>query len=362
MYKKIWFKIHLYLGLTAGIILAIIGLTGSILSFEKEIITLYNKDSLVVKVEEFKYSEKEILKDFQSKFPNEKIRKLTIFSDKNSSYIINIASNKKGKEGRKGINYYVNPYNLEILPQIEGKEFFKFIENIHRRLTFGEIGKQIVGASVLSLLLILFSGIYIYFPKMKKNLLKSITFNFKSFGRAFLSKIHTAIGVWITPFILLAALTGLFWSYSWYKDGFYKILQVEKSSKKRFIQDSNVKTDLENVQIAINIFKKEIYNFDKASINLNTDEKNIYTINYLKTNPIHFRANNEILIDINKNKILEHKEFSKLPLNQQILKSIYPLHTGEYFGRVGQILMFLSSLFLTLVCVIGIIIYIKRKY
>ena len=49
MHKKFLFKVHLILGLTAGFVLMIIGLTGSILSFEKEIIQFINKDTYFVK-------------------------------------------------------------------------------------------------------------------------------------------------------------------------------------------------------------------------------------------------------------------------------------------------------------------------
>ena len=67
MHKKFLFKVHLILGLTAGFVLMIIGLTGSILSFEKEIIQFINKDSYFVKnVNEPKLSIEDI-------FPNNSI-------------------------------------------------------------------------------------------------------------------------------------------------------------------------------------------------------------------------------------------------------------------------------------------------
>ncbi len=62
MYKNIWFKLHLILGLSAGFILLIVGFTGAILSFEKEILNLINKDTFkVVAQEQGKLSTKELL-------------------------------------------------------------------------------------------------------------------------------------------------------------------------------------------------------------------------------------------------------------------------------------------------------------
>ena len=110
MHKKTWFKIHLYLGLTAGVILMIIGVSGALLSFEKEILWLVNKDSYVVQVSGKKLSEKEIIDNFKSKFPEAKIQAMTINSDPTSSVLINIASKAKGRAARRGIMLKVKMY------------------------------------------------------------------------------------------------------------------------------------------------------------------------------------------------------------------------------------------------------------
>lgn len=366
MYKKLWFKIHLYLGLIAAVILFTVAITGSLLSFQKEIIHFINKDSFVVKPLEKKLSQKEILKRFQEKFPNEEIRALTIFSDKTSSYVINVAiKGAKGKAAFKGKNYYVNPYTVEILPDVVGKETLKTIELIHRGLIAGEIGKQIVAASVVSLLVLILSGVVIYWPKLKKGFKKSMTFSFKSKSRKLLSTMHSSIGMWIIPFLLLASITGLFWSYHFVNDAMHYIAGVEKQERKHFKRkDSSNKIEyklpIDEIEKTFDIFEKNVSDYKWAKLRFE-NKKGIYTLSYLKNNPIHFRARNQISIDIKNEKITKHDEFSKLPLNEKLIKSNYTLHTGEYFGVMGQVLMFLSTLALALLCVSGVWMYFKRR-
>lgn len=360
MHKKIWFKIHLYLGLTAGIILMLVGVTGAILSFEKEILWLVNKNSFVVKQGALKLSEKELLYRFKKNNPTLEIRSITINSNSNNSTIINVASNLKGKAGRKGINYYINPYTVEILPSLKGESFFKFIENIHRRLVLGEVGKQLVGASVISLLLLLFSGVYIYWPRIKRAFFKSLTFNFKHKGRAFLSTMHSAIGMWIIPFYLLASLTGLYWSYDWYKKGLYSIMGVEKQ-KRNFKTSfkSNNSISLDEVQKALTMFREKIPSYE--TVNLNIEAKNgIYTLNYTDDTYISRTLKNKILLDIKNEKVVSHEKFKDKALNEKIMGSILSLHTGEYFGLFGQIFMFISSLLMALFTITGFLMYFKR--
>ena len=79
MYKNIWFKLHLILGLSAGFILLIVGFTGAILSFEKEILNLINKDTFkVVAQEQGKLSTKELLEKFQEQKPQSKINSIIL--------------------------------------------------------------------------------------------------------------------------------------------------------------------------------------------------------------------------------------------------------------------------------------------
>ena len=86
MHKTIWFKIHWFLGITAGIILLVVGVTGAIMSFEKEILRAINQDSYYVSVpiEQKKLSTKELLEKFQTSNPNAKINSISFSLCKNN--------------------------------------------------------------------------------------------------------------------------------------------------------------------------------------------------------------------------------------------------------------------------------------
>ena len=123
MHKTIWFKIHWFLGITAGLVLFVVGITGAILSFEKEILKAINKDSYVVSIpaEQSKLSTKELLEKFQLQIPDAKINSISFSSEANASTVINIAGKGESKEARRGKDYFINPYTAEILPDIKEK-------------------------------------------------------------------------------------------------------------------------------------------------------------------------------------------------------------------------------------------------
>ena len=50
MLKKTFFQIHWFLGITAGLILSLMGVTGAIYSYEQEILKCMNPESYQVQV------------------------------------------------------------------------------------------------------------------------------------------------------------------------------------------------------------------------------------------------------------------------------------------------------------------------
>ncbi len=87
----------------------------------------------------------------------------------------------------------------------------------------------------------------------------------------------------------------------------------------------------------------------------------VYSFSYLDKDPDHYRAMNTLELDINSGKLIKHDIYEEKPLNERIMKSILPLHTGEYFGIIGQTGMFIASLLMSLFTITGFMLYFNRK-
>ena len=224
MLKKTFFQIHWFMGITAGLILSIMGVTGAIYSYEQQILKWINTDSYVVHAENRdKLSPAELYTHFQQVDPNIQINSITIAKDPTASSTVNIV-----KEGaRRGYNMMVNPYSAEVLPEIKGQGFFQFVQQLHRNLTVGPVGKQITGACTLMLIFFVLSGLYLRWPK-KHSLKQWFMVKPQLKGRNFLWDLHAVVGTWVVIFYLLLACTGLYWSYDWWRSGMFKVLGVEQ--------------------------------------------------------------------------------------------------------------------------------------
>ncbi|MGE3300716.1 MAG: PepSY domain-containing protein [Arcobacter sp.] len=86
----------------------------------------------------------------------------------------------------------------------------------------------------------------------------------------------------------------------------------------------------------------------------------LYSFSYLDDKSKHFRESNSLEVDINSWQLVKHERFENKPLNEQLMRSILPLHTGEYFGLIGQIGMFLASSLMALFVITGFMLFINR--
>lgn len=84
-------------------------------------------------------------------------------------------------------------------------------------------GKIIVGVSTLCMVLILISGIVLWWPRAKSHFGQSLSIRCRSGWHHFWQSLHVAGGMYVVLFLLIMALTGLTWSFGWYREGFYTI-------------------------------------------------------------------------------------------------------------------------------------------
>ncbi|WP_288396578.1 sulfite reductase flavoprotein subunit alpha [uncultured Acinetobacter sp.] len=393
MLKKVFFQIHWFLGISAGLILALMGVTGAIYSYDQQILKLINQDSYVVQAQNTpKLTPAQLYQHFEQRQPDLKINSITIAKDATASSTVNIQ-----KEGeRRGYNMMVNPYTAEVLPEIKGRGFFQFVQQLHRNLTFGPVGKQITAACTLILIFFVLSGLYLRWPK-RHTWRQWLFVKPKLKGRNFIWDLHAVVGTWVVVFYLLMACTGLYWSYDWWRDGMFKLMGVERPQPQmqagprdaqgqatnrmqgqpqqghagrehRGEGRGESREQLSSAQIydALNKtwtgFNTQLGR-DYSSITLNLPKKADQTIelSFIDATPQHERARNSAVYHYGTGKIEKLELYEDKKLNEKIMSSMLPVHRGSFFGPVYHFFAMLASLAMPLFFVTGWMLYLKRR-
>lgn len=381
MFKKILFQIHWFLGITAGLILSIMGVTGAIYSYDQQILKWVNSDSYVVQAENTpKLTPAQLYQHFNTTQPEIKINSITIAKDPTSSSVVNIE-----KEGeRRGYNMMVNPYNAQVLPDVKGRKLLLLIQQIHRNLTAGEVGKQITGACALMLIYFVLSGLYLRWPK-KHSARQWLAVKPKLKGRNFIWDLHAVVGTWVIVFYLLFACTGLYWSYDWWRSGMFKVMGVEQpkpqghgaTPQNRGMQqgkqsdrnkDKKSEPQLDNTQLitALNQtwsgFNSQVgRDYSTLTLNLPKKDDGKVELSFVDATPQHERARNQAIYNYQTGNIEKMELYEDKKLNQKIMSSMLPVHRGSFFGPIYQFVAMLASLAMPLFLVTGWMLYLKRR-
>ncbi|MFP0317249.1 PepSY domain-containing protein [Acinetobacter baumannii] len=369
MFKKFLFQIHWFLGISAGLILSIMGVTGAIYSYDQQILKWVNTDSYVVQVQSSpKLTPAQLYQHFTTIQPEIKINSITIAKDPTASSVVNIE-----KEGeRRGYNMMVNPYTAQVLPEVQGRKLLLLIQQIHRNLTAGEFGKQITGACALMLIYFVLSGLYLRWPK-KHSARQWLAVKPKLKGRNFIWDLHAVVGTWVIVFYLLFACTGLYWSYDWWRSGMFKVLGVKQPKMQGHggsgrNKDQFPKIQLDNAQLitALNQtwsgFNNQIgRDYSTLTVNLPKKDDGKIELSFVDATPQHERARNQAVYNYKTANIEKMELYEDKKLNQKIMSSMLPVHRGSFFGPVYQFVAMLASLAMPLFFVTGWMLYLKRR-
>lgn len=360
-FRKFTNDIHLWLGLLSGIILFLVCLSGSILTFEDEIKNIFAKKTHIepssnnIDIDELTATIKSKNKGF--------ITGLTIPDELEKPYVFTI---KKDLKERRGSTILVNPYTQQIikLEKNPADNFLMTMFKLHRWLLLDvKIGRPIVGIATIIFLILSVSGIILWFPKKIK--WKKIKTGFKikttSNWKRINYDLHNTLGFYACIIIVIMSLTGLAWSFESYRNGLGEVLNApvfgNRNTTYKTTENSNSKEiTLKN---ALNIVNNEFDYSGKLSISFPNQKNKYFQFRKYDSNSWSPETNDKLIVDVYGN-VLHTDYFKEKPLNVQIAALIKPLHTGKIFGTFSKIIYFLACLIATSLPVTGTIIWLNQ--
>ena len=225
--KKVFRKIHLWLSVPTGIFIALICFSGAMMVFEKEITELCRHDLYFVQeVKGSTLPEQRLVEIVTATLPDSvSVTGVKTFPEADRAWQVSLSKPRRA-------SVFIDQYTGEIKGRYERLPFFDTMFHLHRWLLdpSKSIGKWIVGVCTLLLVIILVTGLLMWLTNRKKPLTQSLKISCNKGWHRFWHDLHVAGGIYATIFLLAMALTGLTWSFSWYRTGFYSMLGVDASA------------------------------------------------------------------------------------------------------------------------------------
>lgn len=371
-FRYIMLLLHLWLGLLSSVVICIVCLTGSIYAFKNQITDLYNYDKVFVNTPKTEIN----IDDIQHHFAKQDKKITQLFIPKNSqrNWILSYTDSQNTTHST-----YFNPYTLQELGV--GKDnlnaFFQTILGLHRNLLLGDVGRQIVGASVLILVLMIISGVVIWIPKklslLKQHLSIKTDAKFPRINYDF----HRAFGIFFAIPLLFIAITGLYITYPWVKNGLIISLggtsihnistQNNDDDFEKLMSDMLSRQDEKNTQETETtldeiLTKTQQHLPYEGDLNIKMPNGENPRFDIVKINSENWLTAllpDEISFD-KQGELKSKNLFLEKPLHQQFTALARPLHTGEIMGLPSIIFYFFTSLVGFLLPITGIIMWWNR--
>ncbi|SHL90531.1 PepSY-associated TM helix domain-containing protein [Myroides odoratimimus] len=384
IFKKYMLKLHLWLGLLSGIIVLIVSLTGTVFVFNEDIST-YLKQDMIYHGEQDIENKKPIpireLKELvNAQLVNEEVpaEEVTIPMDPTRSYQFGLF-----KANPEGWNYfdtylifktvYVNQYTGEVIAVddlLKSPFFFTMI--LHRSLLLSNaVGGTIVGVATIIFVIMLITGIILWWPKNKNMRKQRFWFRWKKVKgwRRKNYDVHNILGFYSSTLALIVAITGIMYSFritmSWVYfliNGFSMYAPDFSHYKTTAPESMETPTTVDRIAATV---KEHYPNAFSFGIDLedheNADHHHDNMTIRVKDHEFKYNDSHTMIFDEHSGELLFNRSHGERLLAERATGATYDLHVGAFFGMPGKIIAFILSLFCASLPITGFVIYWGRR-
>ena len=355
LFKRVFFRLHWIVGISAGLVLGVVGFTGGVLGCEEPVLRWLNPQFQVAAENRVALPPDRWVALARVAHPESAVRNV-LWAGADEAVRLRMT-----REGGRGFEIALDPYDGEILGVPRGTGFFASVEQIHRTLAAGPVGKQIVGASTIALLVMIVTGVYLRWPRRWLSVSAWLNPNLRAKGRGLLWQLHAVAGTWLLVFYLSAALTGLWWSYDFYRSAVNSLAGVPTPAKRQPPAAIDKSAPSGSVDRAWSAFLAAAPDATQASFSPSGKADAPLEIRYQTPSSAHDRAWNTLKIDLATGAIVANELFSDLPRGRRFVAALFPFHSGSFFGVSGRALMAIASLLMPFFSITGLWLWLLRR-
>ena len=362
--------LHLWMGLASGLVIFIVCLSGTIYTFRAEIERWIDPEKYyAVGIEGKKIISADSLISIMEEKVDGKLTSVMVPGDKSMNWQMTFKKTNHTAAGDAPSpkTYFINPYTAVIAGEPGGStsDFFGTIMKIHRWLLLGDkTGRIIVGIATIIMFFMVMTGLILWFPARLKNLKQGLKIKTSANWKRVNHDLHNTLGFYSFTILLIMTLTGLCWSFEWYRNGLSTVLgaKVFKGRTEKPVLSGANRSANGPVSVAVLLSETDRYfpYEGNSRLSIPEDDNAAITITKSATGFFSVASVDRLMFDRFTGEVLNMESFSHKPLNAQIADSIKLIHTGEIFGTASKIIYFLACLIATSLPVTGTLIWLNK--
>ncbi|MBJ6144911.1 PepSY domain-containing protein [Hymenobacter sp. BT559] len=399
---KLFFRrIHLYLGLVSGLFLVVVCLTGSILVFEEELEHAFHRERYVVEAATTpRLSLAQLTAAVRAAKPKARINGFKVYADPTRTVEVNLGGagrpggpqgeprgagmasqaerqGQRGGErspaggpakggpgkGDRGPTLFLNPYTGAVLGEFNKQQsFFHFIEEIHRGLVAGRVGKLVMGINSSIFVFILGTGLVLWWPATRRALSSRLRVKWDASWKRVTYDWHTALGFYSSVFLLIMALTGVGMAFDWVGKGINTLTHSpqQRPEPPTSTLPAGLAPAAFGADAALALARQQAPDAKSYILQLPKAPDGSVQVGILRPGALMERATDDVYLDQYTGQVLRQQAYAEKPVGQRIRGLFKPIHTGAIFGWPTKVLAFVVVLLGATFPITGTLMWLNR--
>ncbi len=196
--RRTLFQVHLWLGITAGLYLCLVSITGAALVFRIDVQRALHSELLVPPSTGPTVDVALVLETLRGAYPTARIAGVDAPTSSRPSYLAYVMDD----HGFRSV--LIDPTNAQVLGELPEQSVMRTIQDLHFNLLAGKTGAIVNGIGAICLLLLCITGCVIWWPGRR-----GLTVRWRAGWPLRLRDIHSVVGFWALLLMAMWAATAL---------------------------------------------------------------------------------------------------------------------------------------------------------
>ncbi|HVZ84507.1 MAG TPA: PepSY-associated TM helix domain-containing protein [Terracidiphilus sp.] len=345
--RRMIFWLHLVCGVTVGLVIAFLATTGSILTFQPQVVAWAERDMQIAAPPAGPCVAPSTLLTHAAAYAHAMPTGLTLYADPHRP--AEIAFGQDGVVLAAACDGHVIGKGAAKL-----RGFFQSVRDLHRWIAWDgvrhETLRHIKNACVLVFVLLIVSGLVLWVPRRVawQHLRPALWFRGGLRGRAREWNWHNVFGLWMSLPLLTIALTGVIMAYGWANALLFRAAGTPAPGEHREGNDRRaVPLAVEkygSLDAAIARAEQQDAAWKILTLRLPAEKEPDVSFTVDKADGGHPQARAQLVIARRDGRVVHWEPFSSTPRGRQWRAYVRFLHTGEIFGTAGRATALLAAL------------------
>ncbi len=360
LYRTVW-RWHFYAGLFCIPFVVLLSITGAVYLFKPQYTAWQEGAYRNLELSGSRATANQHIAAALAAFPQAKFRSYQLPESPNDAVVIDVIS-----QGER-FTAYVQPHSNEVLGSRRfNSGLMQFVKRVHGSLLVGVAGSILVELAASWAIVLILSGVYLWWPRNAKGLAGVLYPRFSGGTRQVWRDVHAVVGFWVSVFVLFLLVSGLPWTQVWGQA--FKSTRGWLSSVQASGWESDARAQRQSWRADV------VTNYDlnarvlatahglgfaaPSELSVSDETTNEWKLSSQTQNRPQ-RA--DAWIQSGTGAIIEQRHFADKPLTDKVIGVGIAAHEGHLFGWLNQLLGVVIALALVLLCVSGVVMWRKRR-